>query len=81
MGHGKKINIRENSRPRTAQTFPRPPGKLAALFMKDLASFHTRRREEEHAILLPRQCPGGACGGVRAVKEPEAPPDTCEQLN
>ena len=49
--------------------------------MKDLASFHTRRREEEHAILLPRQCPGGACGGVRAVKEPEAPPDTCEQLN
>jgi hypothetical protein len=72
-----RINIRENSRPRTAQTFPRPPGKSAALFMEDLTSFHTwRREEEEHAILLPHQCPGGTCGGTRAVKETRGAPQT-----
>ena len=76
-GSREESNIRENSRPRTAQTFPRPPGKSAALFMEDLTSFHTwRREEEEHAILLPHQCPGGTCGGTRAVKETRGTPQT-----
>jgi hypothetical protein len=34
QAHGsREESTRENNRPRTAQTFPRPPGKSAALFM------------------------------------------------